>query len=325
MLSSKLWTLALSCVLALVTQAVAASGVGGAEPFAKLSANVAQSNDSSPLLAQAALTAVAAGAPGALAAVPKSGTGTVLGVVAAGLGLAWLASTLGFGETVAQILLLALIAVTILAALGLLRRRRTAVVSDLAYPAAGSGPGAGRGNSQLNAVTPRGYSPQNVGNDASARPWEQLPAMPELVAVPVADSASGGAPGWGVHAGFDTEGFLKASKANFISLQAAWDRSDIAALRARMTDGMLEQIKVQLAEREQTQGAAANQTEVVMLEARLLGVEEIGVGYMASVEFSGLIREEASAGPNPFREVWNITRVKVGPGGWLVAGVQALQ
>jgi predicted lipid-binding transport protein (Tim44 family) len=149
--------------------------------------------------------------------------------------------------------------------------------------------------------------------------------MPELVAVPVADSASGGAPGWGVHAGFDTEGFLKASKANFISLQAAWDRSDIAALRARMTDGMLEQIKVQLAEREQTQGAAANQTEVVMLEARLLGVEEIGVGYMASVEFSGLIREEASAGPNPFREVWNITRVKVGPGGWLVAGVQALQ
>jgi predicted lipid-binding transport protein (Tim44 family) len=62
-----------------------------------------------------------------------------------------------------------------------------------------------------------------------------------------------------------------------------------------------------------------------MLEARLLGIEEFPEGYMASVEFSGLIREDVSSGPNPFREVWNITRTRSGPGGWLVAGVQALQ
>jgi predicted lipid-binding transport protein (Tim44 family) len=110
-----------------------------------------------------------------------------------------------------------------------------------------------------------------------------------------------------------------------VGLQAAWDRSDIASLRAMMTDGMLEQIKSQLAEREQASGASVNKTEVVMLEARLLGIEELDSDYMASVEFSGLIREDASAGPNPFREIWNITRPKSGPGGWLVAGVQALQ
>ncbi len=46
---------------------------------------------------------------------------------------------------------------------------------------------------------------------------------------------------------------------------------------------------------------------------------------MASVEFSGMLREESSAGPNPFREIWMITRPKVGFGDWLVAGVQALQ
>jgi predicted lipid-binding transport protein (Tim44 family) len=62
-----------------------------------------------------------------------------------------------------------------------------------------------------------------------------------------------------------------------------------------------------------------------MLQAHLLGIEEVGPGYLASVEFSGLIREDASASPNPFREVWNITRAKAGSGGWLVAGVQALQ
>jgi predicted lipid-binding transport protein (Tim44 family) len=118
---------------------------------------------------------------------------------------------------------------------------------------------------------------------------------------------------------------LKASKANFLSLQDAWDRSDIPSLRAMMTDGMLEQIQSQMVERERSAGGAVNKTEVVMLDAHLLGIEEMDAGYMASVEFSGLIREDISAGPNPFREVWNITRSKNGSGGWLVAGVQALQ
>ena len=57
----------------------------------------------------------------------------------------------------------------------------------------------------------------------------------------------------------------------------------------------------------------------------LLGIEEMPTEYMASVEFSGMIREDASAGPSPFREVWNMTKPKSGGSGWLVAGVQALQ
>jgi predicted lipid-binding transport protein (Tim44 family) len=62
-----------------------------------------------------------------------------------------------------------------------------------------------------------------------------------------------------------------------------------------------------------------------MLEAQLLGIEDLGDVYMASIEFSGLIREESTAGPSPFREVWNMTKPKNGSLGWLVAGVQALQ
>ena len=137
-------------------------------------------------------------------------------------------------------------------------------------------------------------------------------------------SALGGSQSWGVPAGFDAEGFLKASKANFVSLQDAWDRSDIPSLRAMMTDSMLTEIKSQLADRESHIGAQVNKTDVVLLEASLLGIEELDDAYMASVEFSGMIREEPSAGPSPFREVWNMTKPKSG-GGWLVAGVQALQ
>jgi predicted lipid-binding transport protein (Tim44 family) len=320
-LSSKLWALTLSCVLALSTQNAVARLLGGGESVVELSANVSQRSDLATVLVQALPRVAAAGAAGALTAAPKSGLGTVLGDVATGLGLTWLASILGFGDVAAQALLMGLIAVAVLVAVGLLLRRRTAATSGLIFQAAVPG----TGDSQLDPFTPRGYSLNNVGNDASARPWEQDPAMPEPSADPMTSPALGDTPSWGTPDGFDTVGFLKASKANFVSLQAAWDRSDIAALRAMMTDGMLEQIKVQLAEREQTQGETANQTDVVMLEARLLGIEEVGPGYLASVEFSGLIREDASAGPNPFREVWNITRAKSGPGGWLVAGVQALQ
>ena len=137
-------------------------------------------------------------------------------------------------------------------------------------------------------------------------------------------SALAGKQSWGIPAGFDVDGFLTASKTNFTTLQDAWDRSDMPALRAMMTDGMLEQITAQLAEREASSAGKATKTEVVMLEARLLGIEELDGEYMASVEFSGMIREDFSAGPNPFREVWNMTRPNNGPGGWLVAGVQAL-
>ena len=104
------------------------------------------------------------------------------------------------------------------------------------------------------------------------------------------------------------------------------------ASKAQMFEGLIEFIEQsifglvnQLAERERAASGAANTTDVVMLEAHLLGIEEMDACYMASVEFSGLIREDASAGPNPFREVWNITRPKTGSDGWLVAGVQALQ
>lgn len=173
------------------------------------------------------------------------------------------------------------------------------------------------GQSQLDPATPRGYSPKNVGNDASARPWEST-----FDASPV-DQAFGGTAPQGVPDGFDVEAFLRSSKSNFVSLQDAWDRADIPSLRAMMTDDMLEQIQGQLAERERT-GASGSTTEVVMLDAQLLGIEQVEGAYLASVEFSGLLREDPSAGPNPFREVWNITRPQNGSGGWLVAGVQAL-
>ena len=126
---------------------------------------------------------------------------------------------------------------------------------------------------------------------------------------------------WGVPKGFDAHGFLQSAKGNFVLLQEAWDRADLDALRALMTDDMLHHIAQQLQER----GDQPNRTDVVTLNAEMLGVEDIGSSYIASVEFSGMIREEVTAGAAPFREVWNLTKPKDGSSGWLLAGVQALQ
>lgn len=322
-----LWSVVLVCAMVVGAQDVWAKRLGGGLSFGKQSGNVTQRSSTPP--AQQAAPAPTqnaavrpAAASTAAAPAPKRAWGGMLGGLAAGLGLAWLASSLGLGEGFAQFLLFALLAAVVIAVVGMLMRRRaSAGSSGLAYQAA-----TGGGNSQFDPATPRGYSPKNVGNDASARPWESHAGASDAAAGgSMIGSSLSGSQGWGVPAGFDAEGFLKASKANFLSLQDAWDRSDIPSLRAMMTDGMLEQIQSQLSERERSGGGSVNKTEVVMLEAHLLGIEEMDAGYMASVEFSGLIREDVSAGPNPFREVWNITRPKNGSGGWLVAGVQALQ
>ncbi|WP_137917875.1 TIM44-like domain-containing protein [Hydrogenophaga sp. 2FB] len=324
---NKLWSVLLVCAMALSAQDVFAKRMGGGGSFGKQSGNVTQQRSSTPptqnATPQQSPTQNAAARPATAnpaAAAPKRPWGAMLGGLAAGLGLAWLANAMGFGEGFAQFLMFALLAVVVMAVIGMVMRRRTPAAPTMAYQ------GQGAGQSQFNPLTPQGYKEHNVGNDASARPWERSgPAGLDHRAGggSMIGAALQGSQSWGVPEGFDAEGFLKASKGNFVSLQDAWDRSDIPALRAMMTDDMLEQIRGQLAEREHAGGS--NKTEVVMLEAKLLGIEELHDEYMASVEFSGMIREDVSAGPNPFREVWNITRPKNGPGGWLVAGVQALQ
>jgi predicted lipid-binding transport protein (Tim44 family) len=266
----------------------------------------------------------------------------MLGGLAAGLGLAWLAHSLGLGAAFGNILLMGLL---VLAAVVVWRIFSARSRSE---PAPRSGGFAFQGaGSPADATAPAQYSPNNVGNDASARPWERnhaaFDASPAQSDNPadrsggssmagaaaaggsMIGSALAGSQSWGIPAGFDTDGFLGAAKRNFVTLQDAWDRADISTLRSMMTDGMVGEIRQQLAEREAHTGGQPNKTEVVMLDAKLLGIEELPDAYLASVEFSGMIREDVSSGPSPFREVWNMTKPTSGTSGWLVAGVQALQ
>lgn len=323
----KLWSLALSLVLALGAVNVEAKRLGGGKSTGKQSNNVTQREAAPGAPAgpaqNAATPAKPASPAAAAAAAPKKPWGAMLGGLAAGLGLAWLASSLGLGEAFGQFILIALAVLLAMVAFGWFMRRRQMASTDRS-PYAFQGAGAG------NVATPQpAYRPENVGNDASARPWERSHTAFDNAGTQGGSTGivigSGLASNWSVPAGFDAEGFLKAAKSNFILLQAAWDQADMTTLRAMMTDGMLSEISAQLAEREQHTDGALNLTEVEMLQAQLLGIEELGDGYLASVEFSGMVREDLNAGPSPFREVWNMSKPRDGSRGWMVAGVQALQ
>ena len=330
----KAWSLVLACMLAFASlDADAARRMGGGGSVGKQSGNVTQrdggaasGSPAAPGAAQSQAAKPATPAANPAAAAPKRPWGAMLGGLAAGLGLAWLASSLGLGAAFGQFLMFGLLALVIMVVVGFIMRSRRKPATgqsgqQFAFQGAGSAPDA--------AVSPAQYSPDKIGNDASARPWERsgmaFEAGKDGQSGVQIGSGLAGSQSWAVPADFDTDSFVTAAKHNFVTLQDAWDRSDMSSLQAMMTDEMLGEIRSQLAERESQGGGQLNKTDVVTLDAQLLGIEDLGGDYMASVEFSGTIREEPSAAPSAFREVWNMTKPKSGNSGWLVAGVQALK
>jgi predicted lipid-binding transport protein (Tim44 family) len=334
---SSLAIAAISIALAFSSiNAEAAKRMGGGKSMGQQSQNVTN-KQAAPANAAPGQAAKPAAAPAPAPAAPKP-WGAMLGGLAAGLGLAWLANSMGLGGALGgamgNILMMVALGVAAMVAWNMYKRYK-----------------ANQQGGQPQPAYANGYNPQNVGNDAAARPFErttfqnhhmnyQAPQAGaqggSMIGSGIAGAGSavgstaasslGGAQTWGIPADFDTAGFLTASKSHFVALQAAWDKSDMDKLRAMMTEEMVTEIRAQIAERDATSPAGTvHRTEVVTIDAHLLGIEEVAATrhYMASVEFSGQIREEAGLAPEPFREVWNLTKPVTG-GGWLVAGIQAV-
>jgi predicted lipid-binding transport protein (Tim44 family) len=118
----------------------------------------------------------------------------------------------------------------------------------------------------------------------------------------------------------DLQAFLQVARDSFVQMQAAWDRADLPALGLLTTDALLDDLREQLTQR----GPGPNRTEVLELQARLLALEEMSEAFVASVEFSGLIREHLEDRAAPFKELWLLANVKAANRGWQLARVQSL-
>lgn len=117
--------------------------------------------------------------------------------------------------------------------------------------------------------------------------------------------------------GFDAGLFVRHAKLNFTRLQTANDQRDMTTMRDFMTPELYAVIAAQI-----EKNVAPQKTEVVTLDAEVLEVVTEGEAYVASVRFSGTIREQADAAPESFSEVWHLEKSIHGNTGWLISGIQ---
>jgi predicted lipid-binding transport protein (Tim44 family) len=276
--------------------------LGGGKSFGKQQSNVTQQRSATPQQPAAAPQSPARQNAAPAAAGGSRWTAPIAGL-AAGLGLAALASYLGFGEELASFMLIALMVLAAFVVFRLLTARRTVTGPRPAYQGSG-------------------YSPANVGQEAAVR-YSPLPQGADSADLrqPVSAAPASSAHGeWNVPSGFDADAFVRTAKVQFVRLQAAFDAGDLNDLREFTSPEMFAELKLDIDERQ----GADNRTDVVTLDAELLGIETSDVEYLASVRFSGLIREQANGEAKPFDEVWNLSKPVRGSGGWVLAGIQQL-
>lgn len=214
----------------------------------------------------------------------RSWLGPVAGIAAA-LGLTALMAHLGLGEEMASFLMLMLLLSVGFMAFRWFMARNQKNPQSMAYAA---------------------------GNPAQARPnpiesFESSAVSSSSVASPLPSD-------------IDAQAFARQAKVNFLRLQAANDKADLADIREFTTPEMYAEISLHIQER----GSEPQQTEVVNVEAEILDFAEEGDRQILSVRFHGLIREDDALMAKPFDEAWHLVRPKDLSRHWLIAGIQQL-
>lgn len=271
--------------LGLTLQDAEAARLGGGRSMGTQRSTVAPSKSAQQTPPSQAAPAAPAAAP---AAAPQPAGNRWLGPIAglaAGLGLGWLIGQGGMGGMLGSLLMMALIGFAVFFVFRLFTRPRAA--GNMQYAGAG----------HVSALPPSPPAGLGTAPSFGAKPQANIPA------------------------GFDTAGFLRQAKLNFIKLQAVHDSGKLDELRDFTSDAMFESIKQDVGQR----GSTGQQTDVVTLNADLLEAVTEGDTHWASVHFSGMIRESANAQPEAFEEIWNLAKPVSGTTGWVLAGIQQVQ
>ena len=124
-----------------------------------------------------------------------------------------------------------------------------------------------------------------------------------------------------IPADFDVAPFERQAEAAFIRLQAANDAKDLNDIRDFTSPEMFAEISLQLKDR----GDKAQRTDVVTLSVNVLEVVNENNRAIASVRYTGTIREDAGALPESFDEVWHVAKnLNDTDATWQLAGIQQL-
>jgi predicted lipid-binding transport protein (Tim44 family) len=287
-----LFAVVLSLGLTTVAMDAEAKRIGGGKSLGmqRQATPPTKAPDASPSAAPAA-GATAAAAP------KRNWMGPVAGL-AAGLGLAALASHLGFGEELANMLMIGLMVMAALAVIGFIMRKKAATqVGGAAL--AGAAAANGSNNAFRMPSTPTGN-----GNTGFSQGGSMIGANLQQ-------------PASRIPADFDVPAFVRNAKVNYIRLQASNDAGNLDDIRAFTTPEMFAEIQMDIRER----NGATQETRVMELDADVREVVEEGNSYIVSVHFTGRVQEDGGA-PEDINETWHMTKPRQGSGGWVLAGIQ---
>ena len=321
--------LSFAMVLALATaglfsaDAEASKRLGSGGSSGKQS-SIATQKQATPPQAAPGQAAAPAGAQAAAQSQRSKWLGPIAGL-AAGLGLAALASHFGFGEELANFMMIALLVMAVLFIIRMVMARRqsanqaSSASGQPAWAAAGAG---------SNASSQQGFSQTQQGQQqnslfsqqaASQQPAQSGGLFGSMNQPTAASAAQTSSQPWGVPADFDVPGFVENAKHYFRRLQAANDAGNLDDLREFTSPQLFAEFAAEIRTRQ-----GENYTEVVRLDAELLGIETQDGEYLASVRFSGLIREGRNMPPQSFDEVWNLSKPLQGSAGWILSGIQQM-
>ncbi len=117
--------------------------------------------------------------------------------------------------------------------------------------------------------------------------------------------------------GFDKPRFLRKTRVYFLRLQTAWDKSDFNSVRQFAATPVYTELRKQMLER----GDTTNTTDVLAIQTELLGIEVVAGNYIATVKFTGMIKEADNPHEQAFDEVWRLSHPRDKPGDWVLSGI----
>ena len=310
--------IALSMTVAALTLSLSpgdadAKRLGGGKPAGMQRATPAQTTPHATPAQQAAPAA----APAAAATPPKRNWMGPLAGLAAGLGIAALFSHFGMGAGLANFMMIALLALVAVVAVRFImgKLRGGAAGGNSGGPQLAGAGGVPLGNGAAGGAQAGGWQPQPA-------PVINLPRT-ALATAPAALAATSAGPATTpvLPGGMAAADFERLAKMVFIRLQAANDSGNVDDLRKFTTPELFASLRLDMQER----GSAAQQTDVVQIDAQVVDTARENGQDIVTVRFHGLIREVATAGAEPFNELWHLVRAADGQGDWAIAGITPVQ
>lgn len=217
--------------------------------------------------------------------------------LAAGLGLAALASHFGMGAEFGNLLLVMLLGLLGFGAIRFMMGRMASPMTQPAMP------------------DHTGLRFADEAPVSSTGGWQASPGMPSAPPPPASFARPAMLP-----PGFDQAAFERIAKLTFIRMQAANDTADLADLRQFTTPEMYAAIKLDLQDRRDRE----QRTDVIHVDAEVIDVAEEATRQVVSVRYHGTIREETQGPVIAFDEVWHLVKPREA-GQWAIAGIQQTQ